>query len=519
MNLHAYLASAARERSGHAAVVAQGHKALDYRGLDALSDRLRDRLVALGVAPGDRVGLCVPKSADSVAALYAVLKCGAAYVPVDATAPAGRNAFILADCGVRAVLVEAAAADALVEALAELGAGPSALRLEGVGDGSGLAAALDAADAAGEAQATETVEAAADDLAYILYTSGSTGKPKGVEITHRNATSFVEWAHGALGTGADDRFSSHAPFHFDLSIFDLYVAAKSGATLVLVGEEAGKEPVGLARLIAAERISVWYSTPSVLSLLVQYGKLETLDLSSLRLVLFAGEVFPIVHLAALKELLPDPVYFNLYGPTETNVCTYYRIPERVAEGRVEPYPIGVVCDHLAARVVDEGGADVEAGSEGELVISGPAVTRGYWGLAELTAASRLEGDGAVVWYRTGDLVVEEEGGNYRFVGRRDRMIKKRGFRVELGEIEACLSRFPLVREVAVVALEGEDGVRVKAHLATGDGGRISLLKLKPFCAEHLPLYMVPDAFAFHEALPKTSTDKIDYQALLALEGE
>ncbi|MAF64642.1 MAG: D-alanine--poly(phosphoribitol) ligase [Planctomycetes bacterium] len=514
MNLHAYLAAAARARPEHAAVVAPGKGELDYRALDDLSDRLRDRLVALGVAPGDRVGLCLRKSVDSLAALYGVLKCGAAYVPIDATAPARRNAFILGDCGVRAVLVEAGLAPALLEALDAGAARTPALLLEGVGKGDGLAAALDAIDRALPAEPTPTVEREDDDLAYILYTSGSTGNPKGVGITHGNATSFVEWAHGAIGTGAEDRFSSHAPFHFDLSIFDLYVAAKSAATLVLVSEEVGKEPLGLARLIAEERISVWYSTPSVLSLLAQYGKLETHDLSNLRIVLFAGEVFPIVHLAVLKDLLPAPVYYNLYGPTETNVCTYYRIPERVPPERRDPYPIGVVCEHLAARVVDESGAEVEVGGEGELCIRGPAVTRGYWGLEELTAASLLADDDGGVWYRTGDLVVEEEDGNYRFVGRGDRMVKKRGFRVELGEIEACLYRHSEVREVAVVALEDPDGVRVRAHLATDDGGRISLIKLKTFCSEHLPLYMVPDAFAFHEALPKTSTDKIDYQALL-----
>lgn len=514
MNLHAYLAAAARERPQHTAVVAPGIGARDYRSLDELSDRLRDRLVEMGVTPGGRVGLCLRKSIDSLAAVFGVLKCGAAYVPVDATAPARRNAFILDDCDVQAVLVEAALAPGLFEALDGLAGRLPALVLEDLGDGAGLEAALDAAELVAPAAPAETVEVGDDDLAYILYTSGSTGNPKGVEITHGNATSFVEWAQGAILTDADDRFSSHAPFHFDLSIFDIYVSIKSAATLVLVGEEVGKEPVGLAAMIADERISVWYSTPSVLSLLAQYGKLGTHDCSKLRIVLFAGEVFPIVHLAALKSQLPAPVYFNLYGPTETNVCTYFRIPETVPAERVDPYPIGVVCEHLAARVVDEGGADVELGSEGELCISGPSVTRGYWALPEQSAACILPVTGEERWYRTGDLVVEEETGDYRFVGRKDRMVKKRGYRVELGEIEACLYRHPDVCEVAVVALAAEDGVRIRAHLATDEGGRISLIKLKTFCSEHLPLYMVPDEFAFHGALPKTSTDKVDYQTLL-----
>lgn len=209
----------------------------------------------------------------------------------------------------------------------------------------------------------DTVRSAASDLAYILYTSGSTGKPKGVMLSHENAVSFVNWCSETFAPIAADRFSSHAPFHFDLSILDLHVCLKHGATLVLIGEDIGKDAPRLAQLIADERISIWYSAPSILALLAQYGSLARHDYSALRQVLFAGEVFPVKHLRMLCELLPGARYFNLYGPTETNVCTWYEVPLPVPPERTTPYPIGYVCSHLRARVFDEHGAAVVQGKQ------------------------------------------------------------------------------------------------------------------------------------------------------------
>ena len=335
--------------------------------------------------------------------------------------------------------------------------------------------------------------------------------------SQRNALSFVEWCSAAFEPRPDDRFSSHAPFHFDLSILDIYVAIGHGATLVLVGAEVGKDPARLAPLIAEERITVWYSAPSILSLLAQYGDLAARDCSALRTILFAGEVFPVKHLRALRGLLPKPAYYNLYGPTETNVCTYQRIPDEIPAERTQPYPIGAVCSHLRAMVVDEQGGEVARGCEGELCISGPGVMQGYWNLPEQTARAFLVDAAGVRWYRTGDVVTEDAAGAYTYLGRRDRMVKRRGYRVELGEIEACLYRHPDVVEAATIALADEDaGVRIKAFVACREGKRPSLIELKRFCSTHLPLYMVPDLFSFPAALPKTSTDKTDYQKLKEL---
>jgi amino acid adenylation domain-containing protein len=513
-SLHQFLLNSARLYPDRTAVEEPGHGILTYQELTDLSDRLRDRLLALGVGSGDRVGIYMRKSIDAVASIFGVLKTAAAYVPVDPGAPGARNAYILHNCAVRVVIMEERFEAKFRDELAQLGPTPQLLLLEGTGGGVRLRQALDREETERPAPAAATASPAQNGLAYILYTSGSTGKPKGVMLSHENAVSFVDWCSEVFQPHENDRFSSHAPFHFDLSILDIYVPLKHGATLVLISEDVGKEPQRLAPLIAEKRISVWYSAPSILSLLAQYGNLASYDYSALRLVLFAGEVFPVKHLRALKSLLPQPRYFNLYGPTETNVCTYYEIPKHIPEEGTVPFPIGQTCSHLQTKVVDEHGREVLANEEGELCVSGRGVMQGYWALPEQTARSFLLDDAGQRWYKTGDIVVEAPDGNYTFLGRRDRMVKRRGYRVELGDIEAGLYRHPIIKEAAVVALPDEDaGVKIKAFLSCRDAKRPSLIALKSFCAENLPLYMIPDLFSWHDALPKTSTDKIDYQRL------
>ncbi|MGI8842659.1 MAG: amino acid adenylation domain-containing protein [Gemmatimonadaceae bacterium] len=511
--LAARFAGAAKRWPHRTAVEDPAGGSVTYSELDALTDRVRDRLVASGVRRGDRVGVYVRKSIDAVAALLGAMKAGAAYVPVDASAPAWRSAYILHDCAVRLTFIEHVLLDEWGAEVDKLGDRPPVIALDGVGSGQALGAALDLLDSKQGMAPRSEIHGETDDLAYILYTSGSTGKPKGVMLTHRNALTFVDWCAAELAPVESDRFSSHAPFHFDLSILDLYLPLTYGATMVLIGADLGKAPVALAALIAERRLTMWYSTPSILTMLVQYGKLARHDLSSLRVVLFAGEVFPVKHLRALQQALPAPRYLNLYGPTETNVCTWHEVGERVPDERTEPYPIGRVCPPLRARVVDHDGTDVAVGEEGELCISGPGVMQGYWNLPERTARAFLPNTGVEQWYRTGDLVVDDGLGSYTFVGRRDRMVKRRGYRIELGEIEAGLYRHECVEEAAVIALkDGEGNVRIKAFLRCV-GRTPSVIELKQFCAEALPTYMVPDAFEIRDALPKTTTDKIDYQRL------
>jgi amino acid adenylation domain-containing protein len=511
------LDTVARKRSDHVAVEDPPTGQITYRDLAALSDRVRDRLVALGVRRGDRVGVYVRKSIDAVAAQMGAMKAGAAYVPVDPSAPAWRCSYILNDCSVRAVIIESQYGKGFAEETAKLGGSPPGMIvLEGSGGGVPLRAALDVLDESARAPVAPTVDSAPDDLAYILYTSGSTGKPKGVMLTHRNALAYVDWLSDTFAPRESDRFSSHAPFHFDLSILDLYLSFKHGGTLVLIGSEAGREPMGLAKLIADRRLTIWYSAPSILSVLAEFGKLERFDFSSLRIVFFAGEVFPVKYLRLIKAQWPHPRYVNMYGPTETNVCTWFEIPAHVPEERKDPYPIGKVCDNLAGKVVDENGRDLPPDAEGELVISGPNVMQGYWNLPEQSARAFLTDSAGARWYRTGDIVQLDEARDYVFVGRRDRMVKRRGHRVELGEIEAGLYRHDGIREAAVVARPEEGGVRIRAFVAMKNGHQGSIIDLKRFSAANLPASMIPDDFVFLETLPKTSTDKTDYQQLAVM---
>jgi acyl-coenzyme A synthetase/AMP-(fatty) acid ligase len=260
---------------------------------------------------------------------------------------------------------------------------------------------------------------------------------------------------------------------------------------------------------------MWYSTPSILRLLVDFGELEKNDCSALRIVNFAGEVFPVKHLQALKMLWPHPRYFNLYGPTETNVCTFFEVPKEIPPDRVEPLPIGNVCSNDRAKVVDMHAETVPFGDEGELFIAGGSVMWGYWNLPERNAAVFETDEEGVVWYKTGDVVQQNDQGSFLFLGRRDRMVKRRGYRVELGEIESALYRHPQIREAAVIAEPHEEsGVLITAYLSWAGDGRPSTIKMKQFSAGNLPLYMIPDRFTFVPDLPKTSTDKIDYQRLM-----
>lgn len=495
-NLSEYLEAAASRWPDHAAVVDPDGSSITYEALNRQADAVARFLGARGVVRGDRVGVVLPKSVAAVVSLFGIMKAGAAYVPVDYTAPSERCRRILEDCGVRAVIADDSVLGVVPDQV-------PAIRVEQAVNESGPAIG---------------VSRSAADLAYILYTSGSTGVPKGVMLTHENASSFVEWCSSVFDPNEHDRFSSHAPFHFDLSVLDIYVSIKHGATLYLVSEQLGKNPKELARFINTNRLTVWYSTPSILTLLVQFGNLEASSWSP-RLVLFAGEVFPVKHLRELQRRWPSAVYYNLYGPTETNVCTFAKIPADIPADRDIPYPIGFECAHCQSLVLDSGGAEVEAGQEGLLYISGPSVFGGYWNRPAENASAFIERD-TVRWYNTGDVVRWQPGEGFVYLGRRDRMVKRRGYRIELGEIERALYLHQAVREAAVIATPDSDaGVKITAFISCHSGTAPSIIALKGFCAAHLPSYMSPDVLVVRESLPRTSTDKVDYQALRAVSAQ
>jgi amino acid adenylation domain-containing protein len=524
--LQRLLTEAAARQPQRPAVASDGCM-LTYQELDRLSNKVARALLRLGVAPGDRVGILAPKSAAAVLGVYGALKAGACYVPLDPKAPAGRLSHIVQDSGA-AVIVADEARTSQAGTLTDTVSRPLSVVVASVPgrperEDTAIAQAQGAtivpwtlvAEESGEPLAEErAIETA---LAYILYTSGSTGTPKGVMISHRNSLTFVDWAGAAVGLSEQDRVCSPAPLHFDLSVFDIFATCRAAACLAVLPDGAATFPVSIARWLEAERISVWYSVPSVLTLLASYGRLQQFDLSGLRTVIFAGEVFPPKHLARLMAELPHPRYLNWYGPTETNVCTAFEVPAGGADTR--PAPIGKACANTEVfAITSEGRAVSRPGEVGELYVRGPSLMRGYWGQPAKTDEAlvrnplRAEYDELV--YRTGDLVTLEPEGNYAYLGRRDSMVKIRGYRVELGEVEATLYRHPAIREAAVLPVPDELlGNRLRAVLTADGAGNLTRENVLDHCRQWLPGYMVPDMVEFREALPRTSTGKVDRASL------
>jgi amino acid adenylation domain-containing protein len=519
--LHQLLTSSAAADPARPAVV-DGDRTITYGELDRASNQLARFLIEIGVQRGDRVGVYLEKSIGSVIGIYAALKAGAVYVPVDPYAPVLRVAYILDNCGVNVVLTGAEKRETWPGVVDAAGSVRSFVALNAdavaIGDGSGASRPFQVHSWAEVEERDDgpvhrpTIEL---DLAYILYTSGSTGDPKGVKLTHLNAMTFVRWVTTLLRVGPEDRLSSHAPFHFDLSILDLFAAASGGATVVLVPPDASVFPRRLRDFIESSAITIWYSVPSILNMLVLRGDLAPGVFPSLRWVLFAGEVFPTKYLRRLMQAVPGAAFANLYGPTETNVCTAYVVPE-IPDDDAEPVPIGSAIAGVEVVALTDDGTEAAPGAPGELFVRGCTVMQGYWGDADRTARAivRHPFDPELVdpVYRTGDLVVRGQDGEYRLIGRRDSQIKSRGYRIELGDIEAALYSHQGVIECAVVAFPDEMVTnRIRAFVAVQDG--ITGDDLQRFCSDRIPRYMVPESFAIMESLPKTSTGKIDKRAL------
>ncbi|MDN3259868.1 amino acid adenylation domain-containing protein [Streptomyces sp. CSDS2] len=484
MILHRLVADAAR-RDPDALAVAAGPDTVSYGQLDDRADRYAAALRAFGVRPGDRVVVWGGKTTAAVALMQGALRAGAVYVPVASTNPAGRVATIARDCAAALIAVDETAA-------------PRAGRERKTpGTPAAPLVPLDDLLVAGAGQPVpEPHPARPGDPAYILYTSGSTGTPKGVAISHRNAWAFVSWAVRLLGLRPADRLSNHAPFNFDLSVFDLYGAFAAGASVHLVAPELSYAPAQLADFITAERITVWYSVPSALMLMMRDGGLlDRPRPPDLRACVFAGEPFPLTHVQALRKRWPGVRLFNWYGPTETNVCTSYEVSDADL-ARTRPLPIG--------RAASGATVTLDPPGEGEIVVSGPTVMLGYWG------APAQDGP-----YRTGDLGRIGADGELEYVGRIDHMVKVRGQRIEPGEIEAVLGAHDGVAEAAVVVVGS--GLEAALHAVVVPAGRArpGLLDIKAFSAARLPTYMLPDALHLTPTLPLTPNGKVDRPALLA----
>ncbi len=493
---------------------------LTYAELNRLSNQIAHALIAHGVRPGDRVGIYLQKSPAAIASIFGIMKTGACYVPVDANAPGLRLLEIGRQCQFRALVTS----QGLYQKLDSSFHGECPMNAilfvdRAPATAPPIPALVFDRDLAAYSSEEPAVEVIDHDLAYILFTSGSTGTPKGVMLSHLNALTFVNWGCETFGITAQDRLSQHAPFNFDLSVFDIFVAVKAGATIVLIPEGLAVFPLQLSAFIQDQKITVWYSVPMVLTLLQARGKLDERDLSALRIILFAGEVFPTKHLRALMEKLPGKRYANLYGPTETNVCAYYEV-EPLSPEETASIPIGKACANTDLIAISAEGRKVTGpGEEGLLYARGSTVMQGYYGRPENTAASFIPNPFAEgreeKLYCTGDWVTIDGKGNYLFVGRKDHMIKTRGYRVELGEIEAVMVAHPAVDEAVALPIPDEAiGNTILAVVTLADSSSLDSMQLKQHCAEKLPAYMVPEKIEFRQSLPRTDNGKIDRRRLV-----
>lgn len=498
-------------------------QSVTYAELDRQSSVLAQALRRCGVAKGDRVGILLAKSIAQIVSLFGILKAGAIYVPIDPAVPAARITYMIRHCGIESLITT----QGNLAALLSQAEGDLAVSTAIILEKNSTEAPLESAavkcishdpEAAGDASAYQPIDMSDDTPAYILHTSGSTGNPKGVAISHRNALTFIEMAADYFNVTAADRFCNHAPLHFDLSVFDIFVAVKCGAAIVLLPEMLSTFPVKLAEYIASEKITIWNSVSSILAMLAEKGMLERQNLDPVRIVHFSGDIMPVKYLRLLTKNMRNASFYNIYGQTEANSSLCYPIRE-IPDNDTWRIPVGKPFPNFDVFALNEDRQVVSRpGEEGELHVSSSTVALGYWNDLDMSREKFVPDPRYPfldkVAYKTGDLVRMDENGAYLFSGRKDHMIKSRGYRIELEEIETVLSGHPEIAAVAVIPIPDDlAGNKIAAIMAPATGCAVREEDLARYCAARLPKYMVPEIMEFRESLPMTSTGKVDRKKL------
>jgi amino acid adenylation domain-containing protein len=490
------------ERTPDACAVAYDGQSWTYRAFNRRANQFACHLQSLGVRPETVVGVCLDRSVGAVLSLLAVLKAGGAYLPLDPAYPAERLAYMLADARASLLVTEP---DTWPHA-----APPGCPTLS--------YQAWDAATPADDDDGppVETAAPDADPLAYIIYTSGSTGRPKGVAVPHDPPCHLLRWHARALPLAAGARVLQFAPLSFDASFQEVFGTWAAGGTLVLLDECQRRDPRGLRRFLADERINRVYMTPVML---YQLAELSGLPLPDLTDFIAAGEQLRITP-AVVRFFAQHPGarLHNQYGPTETTVITTSHTMTGPPENWPALPPIGRTLDHVKTWLLDDAGRPVPAGQPGELYFGGPCVSRGYLHDAELTRSRFLPDpdDPAARIYRSGDLAQQLPDGAWHYLGRADGQVKIRGFRVELGEIETVLAQHPAIEQAAVAA--SEPTARGDRELLAGYLLRASIpaptaSELRGWLNARLPDYFVPARLTALPSLPLTPSGKVDRRAL------
>ena len=470
-----------------------GREHVSYAELETRSNAIAQGLISRGVRPGATIGLSMPRSTDTIAAILGVLKAGAAYVPFDPSYPPQLLEFIRNDSAPSLVLVQRAPVEPAVGAA--------------FAEGSTLDVASDFPPLPAGRALHALPEVAPGDRAYIMYTSGSTGRPKGVQIPHRAILRLVidnDFAH----FGPDETILQLAPLAFDASTFEIWGALLHGGRLAIV---PAPQPAldEIARAIAEQQVTTAWLTAGLFHLMVDH---QLAGLKPLRQLLAGGDVLSVAHVERALRGLPDCRLINGYGPTEnTTFSCCYTIPRPLPPG---PIAIGTAIRNSEALILDAALQPVAVGADGELFVGGPGLALGYLNRPELDAerfiAHPFDTTPGARLYRTGDRVRRRADGNIEFLGRVDRQLKINGKRVELDEIEATLRRSGLVGDAAVTVFAGAAGQRrIAAFVTPPAGATLALDALREFLREQLPDYMQPASITVLDVLPLSPTGKVD----------